>query len=339
MRLPRCLPAVLAATLAVTALAGCSSSPADPDTLVIYNAQHADLLGVMTDAFTADTGIKVEIRQGGDADMANQLVKEGRKSPADVFITENSPAMKLVADKGLFAPLPPATVAQVPAQYVASGALWIGICGRETSFAFDPKTFTQPSDFPASMLDLATPAWKGRFGYAPKGADFQAITAAVYALRGKAAGDSFVQGLKDNGTVYANNFAIMQAVNAGTLDAGLMYHYYFYKDRNAGGDNSRNVELHFFGRQDPGAFMSISGAGVLKASNRAAEAQRLVAYLTGAKAQQALADSGALEYPLGNGIQPNGKLPGLATIDPPVVRVEDLDAPAVVEQFRKVGLL
>jgi iron(III) transport system substrate-binding protein len=335
----RCLPLVLAAVVALAALAGCSNGPKDPDTLLIYNAQHADLLTVMTDAFTAQTGIKVQVRQGGDADMANQLVKEGKKSPADVFVTENSPAMTLVAAKGLFAPLEGSTLAQVPAQYVAAGGAWIGICGRETSFGYDPKKFTRPSDFPASMLDLATPAWKGRFGYVPNGADFQAITAAVYALKGKDVGDRFVQGLKDNGKVYANNFAIMQAINAGTLDSGIMYHYYFYKDRNAGGDNSKNVEMHFFGNQDPGAFMSISGAGVLKSSNKAAQAQQLVNFLTGGKGQQALADSGALEYPLGNGIQPNAKLPSLATIDPPAVRIEDLDAPAVVEQFRKVGLL
>ncbi len=47
------------------------------------------------------------MRQGGDTELANQLVQEGSASPADVFLTENSPAMVLVDHAGLFAPLPP----------------------------------------------------------------------------------------------------------------------------------------------------------------------------------------------------------------------------------------
>jgi iron(III) transport system substrate-binding protein len=336
VRLRRRVALLLVTALGAGALAACSSGPKDPDTLLIYNAQHDDWLKAMTDAFTQDTGIPVEVRQGGDADMSNQLVKEGTKTPADVFVTENSPAMQLVDGKRMFAPLPTSTTSQVPAEFVAKDNAWVGVSRRATSLGYDPKKVTE---FPATMLELATdPKWKG-FGYAPKGADFQAITAAMYALKGKAVGDQFVAGLKANGTQYANNFAIMQAINAGTLKMGLMYHYYFYKDRNAGGDNSKNVEMHFFGNEDPGAFMSVSGVGVLKTSNKADQAQQLVAFMTSPKGQQALADSGALEYPVGNGIQPNAKLPALTVLDPPTVPIESLDAPAVVEEFRKVGLL
>lgn len=336
MRLTRSTSLLLAALVTVTGLAACSGGPKDPDTLLVYNAQHDDWLKAMTDGFTAETGIKIEVRQGGDADMSNQLVKEGSKTPADVFITENSPAMKLVDGKGLFAPLPTSTTSQVSPEFVAKDNAWIGVSRRATSLGYDAKKVTT---FPATMLELATdPKWKG-FGYAPRGADFQAITAAMYALKGKEVGDQFVAGIKANGVVYANNFAIMTAINEGNLSMGLMYHYYFYKDRNAGGDFSKNVSMHFFGKQDPGAFMSVSGAGVLKSSNRSEDAQKLVAYLTSAKGQQALADSGALEYPVGPGVKQNDKLPTLTALDPPTVPIESLDAPAVVEEFRKVGLL
>lgn len=336
MRLNRRTAALVAACLSVCALTACSGGPKDPETLLVYNAQHDDWLRAMTDGFTQQTGIAIKVRQGGDADMSNQLVKEGRKSPADVFITENSPAMQLVDSKGLLAPLPASTTAQVAPEFVAKDSAWIGVSRRATALGYDAKKVTT---FPATMLELATdPKWAG-FGYAPQGADFQAITAAMYALRGSAVGDRFVEGLKAHGKVYANNFAIMQAINGGTLSMGLMYHYYFYKDRNAGGDNSKNVSMHFFGHQDPGAFMSVSGAGVLKSSNRSADAQKLVAYLTSAQAQQALADSGALEYPVGPSVRQNAQLPSLAQLAPPTVPIESLDAPAVVEEFRKVGLL
>src|SRR3954451_17351064 len=68
----------------------------DGGTLTLYNAQHEDLMKLMVDGFTKQTGIKVNMRNGDDFELANQIVQEGKASPADVFVTENSPAMTLV---------------------------------------------------------------------------------------------------------------------------------------------------------------------------------------------------------------------------------------------------
>ena len=64
--------------------------------ILIYNAQHVSLTKEWTDAFTAATGIKTTVRNGSDTELGNQIVQEGAASPADVFLTENSPAMALV---------------------------------------------------------------------------------------------------------------------------------------------------------------------------------------------------------------------------------------------------
>ena len=71
----------------------------------VYNAQHEELLEEVAPAFEEETGIEVKLRNGKDLELANQLVQEGDASPADVFLTENSPAMSLVDSAGLFAPL------------------------------------------------------------------------------------------------------------------------------------------------------------------------------------------------------------------------------------------
>ena len=75
---------------------------AQDDGILVYNAQHEDLTQAWADAFTAETGIKVTIRQGSDLEVGNQILQEGANSPADVFLTENSPAMVLVDNAGLF---------------------------------------------------------------------------------------------------------------------------------------------------------------------------------------------------------------------------------------------
>jgi iron(III) transport system substrate-binding protein len=128
-------------------------------------------------------------------------------------------------------------------------------------------------------------------------------------------------------------------VNAGEIRTGVMYHYYWYKDRAESGDNSKNVELHFFGKQDPGAFVSTSGAGVLRSSRNAEDAQKLVAYLTGRPGQDALVASAALEYPVGTGVAPNPALRPLSELDPPAVDIAALNGPRVVALMQQAGLL
>ena len=96
----RALAAALGLATAAPLLGGCGLLGA-PD-LVIYNAQHEELMTEIVPLFEEQTGLDVELRNGKDLELANQLVAEGDDSPADVFLTENSPAMSIVDNAGLF---------------------------------------------------------------------------------------------------------------------------------------------------------------------------------------------------------------------------------------------
>ncbi|GAA1858619.1 iron ABC transporter substrate-binding protein [Asanoa iriomotensis] len=338
----RRLLAVTVAFTAAAALAACgsdaSSDSAGDPTLVLYNAQHEEVGQAWADGFTATTGIKVEVRNGSDFELANQIVAEGAASPADVFITENSPAMSLVSSKDLFSPVDAATKGQVPAQYASSKGDWVGVAARATVFVYNTDQVTE-AQLPTSILDLAKPEWKGRFGISPSGADFQAIVSAVYALKGDAEGAAWLQGVKDNAKIYRGNSTIMKAANSGEVPGGVIYHYYWYGDQADGGANSAKTKLAFLGNQDPGAFVSVSGGGVLKSSRHQAEAQQLLAYMTGAEGQKMLADSKALEYTVGNGVAANPALKPLAELGAPTVDLNTLNGPKIVEEMQRVGLL
>ncbi|MFT2520289.1 iron ABC transporter substrate-binding protein, partial [Escherichia coli] len=78
--------------IALPLAAVAQTAPADGDGIVVYNAQHVSLMQAWTEGFTRDTGIKVTVRKGSDMELGNQIVQEGAGSPADVFVTENSPA-------------------------------------------------------------------------------------------------------------------------------------------------------------------------------------------------------------------------------------------------------
>src|SRR5437763_3287326 len=184
---------VLAVVLGGTA---CSSSETK-DELLVYNAQHESLTKEWIDAFTKETGIKVTYRQGGDTELGNQLVAEGDKSPADVFLTENSPAMAAVERAGLFADLDADTINQVPAQYRPASGKWTGVAARTTVFVYN-KAKLQLDQLPKSLIDLQQPAWTGRWGAPPTKADFQAIVAALLQLKGETATAQWLAGMKAN---------------------------------------------------------------------------------------------------------------------------------------------
>jgi len=322
----------LCAGMAVT---GCGGGG---DTLTVYSAQHESLVRTMLQDFTEETGIELEFRDANDSELANQIVQEGDASPADVFLTENSPSIDVVDEAGLLAPLDDATLEQVGEQYRPSSGNWVGFAARSTVLAYNPADIDE-AQLPASILDLAAPEWQGRVGIAAGGADFQAIVSAVLAIEGEDATREWLSGLERNAEVYASNTAVMKAVDEGEVEVGVMYHYYWYRDRAEGGLVGDDARLYYFGNQDPGAFVSISGAGVLASSDQEQDAQRLVAFLTSAAAQERLADSSALEYAVGNGVASAEELPSLESLQAPVLDPGSLNAPLVTQLMQDVGLL
>jgi iron(III) transport system substrate-binding protein len=308
----------------------------DQGGLTIYNAQHESLTAEWVARFTAETGIFAVVRNGSDTEFANQIVAEGAASPADLFLTENSPAMALVDHAGLFAPVDAATLAQVPAQFRPADGHWIGIAARSTVFVYN-KDRLAAADLPQSLLDLARPEWKGRWAASPSGADFQAIVAALLHLKGEAATAEWLAGMKANAAIYRGNGTVMKAVNAGEIDGGVIYHYYVFGDRARTGENSGNVALHYFHHGDPGAFVSVSGGGVLASSAHPQEAQAFLKWLTGKGGQDVLRNGSSFEYAV-NGAS-NPALEPLDALQPPQVEPSDLDSVKVTELMTAAGLL
>ena len=164
MRPRRILTTIAPIALAAIALTGCaagtSGAGTEPavseDTLVIYNAQHEQLTEEWVEAFTEETGIEVVLRNGNDSELGNQLVEEGEDSRADVFLTENSPAMSLVENAGLLAPVDQSTLDLGARRSTGRRAG----CGRVSRPARRCSSTTpsslDESELPASIMDLRT---------------------------------------------------------------------------------------------------------------------------------------------------------------------------------------
>ncbi|WP_454811699.1 iron ABC transporter substrate-binding protein [Labrys neptuniae] len=327
-----------AVALAAALFAAPLGAQAEDAGITVYNAQHESLTKAWAEAFTKETGIKVTLRNGGDTELGNQLVQEGDKSPADVFLTENSPAMVLVDNAKLFAPLSAETLGEVPEAFKPSHGRWIGIAARTTVFAYNKTKLTEDK-LPKSLLDLADPAWKGRWGAAPAGADFQAIVSALLALKGEEATATWLKGMKANVKPFKKNGIAMKGVNDGEVEGAIIYQYYWFGDQAKTGENSKNVALHYFRNQDPGAFVSISGGGVLASSKHKKEAEAFVKWVAGKGGQEILKTGNSFEYAVGKDAASNAKLVPLADLNAPKIDPAQLNSKKVSDLMTAAGLL
>nr|WP_255698408.1 extracellular solute-binding protein [Tessaracoccus sp. ZS01] len=311
---------------------------ADPEALLIYSSQHENVTAAWAEAFTAATGVKTQVRRGSDSSMGHQIVQEGDRSPADVFLTENSPAMTVVQRAGLLAPVVATTLEQVPSTMAPSSTDWIAIAARSTVLCWNTSEISE-AELPKSMMDLADPVWDGRWGCAPGGADFQAIVAGMLADRGEEETAAWLVALQRGANAYQNNIATMKAVNAGEVPVGVMYHYYWYRDQAGNKEGSGNTQLHYFGNQDPGAFVSLSAGGVLASSDKAEQAQQFLAYITSPEGQKVLVDSKSMEYAVGVGVASDPALPPLESLDNPPVDPFTLNSDEVTKLMTDAGIL
>ncbi len=320
----------------VPAIALSVTGPAKAETLTLYSAQHPQVDAMLMAAFTRQTGIEVQVREGEGPDIASEIIQEGADSPADVFFTENSPELNRLDEKGLLAPVDKATLAQVPAKYSAADGNWLGVLARENVLAYNTGLI-RPSALPAALLDLAKPEWKGKLGFAPSDADFLPLVSAVIKQCGKDQALAWLQGLKANGTVYQDDEGAVAAVARGSVAVAIINNYYWYRLETDLGPRKIDSKIYHFKNGDLGGLVNISGAAMLKSSKNPAAAQKFLAFLVSPQAQVLLGKSEIdFEYPLRPGIAPNAKLTPFRDLQPPAVNVstlgDDSEAGALLQQ-------
>jgi iron(III) transport system substrate-binding protein len=326
--------------LVATALAPSLAIAAESQRLTLYGAQHPQMLELLVNGFKAETGVDIDVRTGDAPEIANQIAEEGETSPADIYITENSPELLLLEEKGLLAPVDATTLAQVPAKYSSPGGAWIGFLARENVLQFN-TSMIKPDQLPASLLDLAKPEWKGKLAISPTDADFLPIITAVEILKGKDVALAWLKGLKDNAQVYDDDEGVVAAVDRGSAAVGIINSYYWYRFRVEAGAANTHSDIHHFSGGDAGALINVSGAAVLKSSKHQDVAQKFLAYIVSKPAQQALAASDIdFEYPLASGVPANPALKPFDQLQPPDLTMKQLgDDRDPAQLLRDAGLL
>lgn len=305
-------------------------------TLTIYSGRGQGLIEPLVKQFQADTGIKVNVRYGSDAQLIAALQEEGNRSPADIFWGNTSGALGLASGQGLFTKLPSSITAKASA-FVPESGNWVPLSIRFRVMAYNPQKI-KPTDLPASVLDLpGRSELKGRIGWTPSYSSFQDFIAAMILTYGEAKTREWLAGMKAlEPKVYPSNPPMIEAIRTGEIDVALTNHYYIQRYVKAG----FQIGTYYFARGDVGSLALVTGAAILKTSKRTNEATRFILWLLQPKAQQFFPGE-VFEYPIiKNVILPSTLLPlEDMTSRSPKLDFEKLQIDDALKLLREAGLL
>ena len=323
-------------TVSAGLLASCGG---EEETLTVYSGRTRSLVHPLLESFSEETGIEVRVKYASSAAIAATILEEGDNTPADVVFLQDPGSLGALSGAGVLERLSDSLLARVDARFRSRSGEWVGTSGRARTVVYNTAAIDPATDLPSSIMDFTDPAWKGRLGWAPPNGSFQAFVTAMRVQLGEDATRRWLEGIKANDArSYPNNISTVAAAARGEIDAGFVNHYYLarFREEEGPGFGARN---HFLGDGDPGALVLVAGAGILKASNNTAVAERFVEYLLSESAQRYFAAE-TKEYPLAAGVEPEGDLPSLASLDPPDVDLSNLsDLQGTLSLMRDVGIL
>lgn len=321
--------------------AGAGAGPDGDGVLTIYSGRNEDLVAPLIEQLEAAVGGTVEVRYGSTGEMAAQLLEEGADSPADLFYAQDAGALGAVAEAGLLAPLPADVLEPALERYRATDSTWVATSARARVVAYNTD-LVPAADLPTSLDALLDPRWAGQIGIAPSNASWLSFVTGLRLIRGEDGAREWLTAFAaTDPQTFEGNGNVVDAVAAGTVQLGLVNHYYLYQDLAEVDAASYPVRNHFVAN-DPLGLVNVAGVGVTAASDDQERALEAVRFLLSAEAQQYLVDMTA-EYPVIDGITPERQdvdLAPLESLSPPDVELADLSSLAETETLlQEVGLL
>ena len=326
----------------VTATSAGEATPAPaangPGNLVIYSGRSESLVGPIIAQFKEASGINVEVRYGSTSEIAAALLEEGTNSPADVFFAQDPGGLGAIANADLFVPLPTEVISDVNPALKSPDNLWTGVTGRARVVVYNTDT-VNPADLPADIFDFTDAKWKGKIGWVPTNASFQAMVTGMRTLWGEEKTRQWLEGMKANEPkVFEGNAPVVEAVAAGEIEIGFSNHYYLYRFLSEQGEGFK-ARNHFLTGEGPGSLLMVAGVGHLKNGKNPDNALKFISFLVSKVAQQYFA-SQTSEYPVINGVATPIGLTPLADLKTAPIKLTDLaDLQGTTQLLSDVGVL
>lgn len=299
----------LAAAATVLAMAPGLSQAAE---VVVYSARNEQLIKPLFDAYTAKTGVEVRFITDKEGPLLARLQSEGANTPGDVLITVDAGNLWQAGEVGLLAAVDSPTLkANIPAHLRDPADRWFGLSVRARPLVYSTRR-VKPEDL-VSYEALADPKWRGRLCLrTSKKVYNQSLVAMMIGRLGEAEAGRVVSGWVANLATepFANDNQVMEAIDAGTCDVGIVNTYYFgrlIKERP-----DLEVAIAWPNQENSGVHVNISGAGVTRHAKHPEEARKLLEWLASEEAQGLFAGVN-LEYPANPTVAPDPRVAAWGT--------------------------
>ncbi len=324
---------------ALTAIgAGCLGGTQTRDSkLTIYSGRGEDLVGPIIQRFKDTTGINLEVRYAGTAELAATILEEGDRSPADLFFAQDAGALGALSKEGRLSPLSGELLDRVEPRFRSPKGEWIAVTGRARTVDYNLK-LVEKSDLPDSIWGFTEPKWGGgKIGWAPTNGSFQSFVTAFRVLEGEVRAREWLVGILDNDPqVYPKNTPILAALGRGEIHVGFVNNYYLHQFQ---AQDPGFPVAHHYTKGDAGSLINIAGIGLLDSAKNPSLGERFLDYMLGRDAQLYFSTE-TYEYPLLKGINVVGPQKPILEIDTPEIDLSDLDdLKGTLDMLIEVGAL
>ena len=281
--------------------------------LVVFSGRSDKFIKPVIKEFTAKTGIKVVLHTGSSTALLNKLKLEGKKTTADLFISNDAGNLQKGSELSIFQTMDEKLVGVIPQNYRAKDNSWVGLSARARVLVVSTKDNT--ADFVKSVFDLADPKLKGKLAITHSSNESYIAGATVY-LRATNADKvkSWLTGMKDNvGTsVFNKHSKIVKAVADGRKSVGLVNHYYIYRHLAKHPDAPIKIVLPDQGKDGMGVAWNVAGAAIVKNSSKTEAAKKLIEFMVSEAGQKLFAEVNR-EYPTRPGVPAAANVPKLSS--------------------------
>jgi iron(III) transport system substrate-binding protein len=323
--------------VAACALAlGAGQAAAQSGDVNVYTYRESKLIQPLFEAFTKDTGIKVNVISASSG-LEQRIKTEGTNSPADVLLTVDIGRLEEAVQSGITQPIKSKVLDEVvPAQYRDPEGHWYGISLR-ARVAYVSKDRVKQSTM--TYEELADPKWKGKICIRSGQHIYNnALFAAVIAKAGEEQAETWLRGLRANlaQKPSGGDRETARDVAAGKCDIGVGNTYYWAlmndkeADKKAWADATRVILPTF---KDGGTHVNMSGVVLAKHAPNPANAMKFIEWLSSEKAQRMHADLN-YEYPVRAGVPVN---PTIAAYGP--LKADSTPLSRIAENRKKAANL
>ncbi|WP_217475917.1 extracellular solute-binding protein [Stutzerimonas stutzeri] len=293
--------------LAAVALAALSSAAQAADEVVVYSSRIDELIKPVFDAYTAKTGTPIKFITDKEAPLMARIKAEGENTPADLLLTVDGGNLWQAEQMGILQPLNSEVVkANIPAQYRSSSDAWTGLSLRARTIVYSPERVEQGEL--STYEALADENWEGRLCLrTSKKVYNQSLTATLIETHGPEKTEEIVKGWVNNlaTDVFADDTALIQAVDAGQCDVGIVNTYYY--GRLHAQQPDLKARLFWPNQKDRGVHVNLSGIGLTKHAPHPEAARKLVEWMTTPEAQNIFADIN-MEFPANPDVKPSAEV-------------------------------